>query len=98
MDSIVLENIKFSYPEQDDESSFTLNVDKFKVEQGEQWVLCGPSGSGKSTLLNILAGELIPQSGNAVVLKTALQTLSIPERQNFRIQNTATVKRIAGVD
>ena len=87
MDSINVENILFKYPQQRESTSFQLAVEHFLVKKGEQWVLSGPSGSGKSTLLNILAGELIPQEGNAVVLGTALQTLSIAERQNFRIQN-----------
>ena len=38
MDSIVLEKIRFQYPEQDDGASFTLNVENFTVAQGEQWV------------------------------------------------------------
>jgi energy-coupling factor transport system ATP-binding protein len=38
-----------------------------KIPQGEFWMLLGTNGSGKSTLLRILAGLLVPQSGQVDV-------------------------------
>jgi ATP-binding cassette subfamily F protein 3 len=35
----------------------------FQAERGQRVVLVGPNGAGKSTLLKILAGVLVPQSG-----------------------------------
>jgi ATP-binding cassette subfamily F protein 3 len=35
----------------------------FQAERGQRIVLVGPNGAGKSTLLKILAGALVPQSG-----------------------------------
>jgi ATP-binding cassette subfamily F protein 3 len=35
----------------------------FQAERGQRIVLVGPNGAGKSTLLKILAGVLMPQSG-----------------------------------
>ena len=35
----------------------------FQAERGQRIVLVGPNGAGKSTLLKILAGVLVPQSG-----------------------------------
>jgi ATP-binding cassette subfamily F protein 3 len=35
----------------------------FQAERGQRVVLVGPNGAGKSTLLKILAGVVIPQSG-----------------------------------
>jgi len=35
----------------------------FELGAGEVLAVCGPSGSGKSTLLNLLAGLLLPDSG-----------------------------------
>jgi NitT/TauT family transport system ATP-binding protein len=37
------------------------------VEQGELVALVGPSGCGKSTSLNVLAGQVIPKAGKALV-------------------------------
>ena len=56
--AIKLENVGFSYPE--------LKIYEglnFEAERGQRTVLVGPNGSGKSTLLKILAGVLVPQSG-----------------------------------
>jgi len=39
----------------------------FQVAQGEVLCVMGPNGAGKSTLLRILAGLLLPSSGEAVV-------------------------------
>ena len=36
---------------------------EFEAERGERVVLVGPNGSGKSTLLKLLAGVLVPGSG-----------------------------------
>jgi ATP-binding cassette subfamily F protein 3 len=36
---------------------------EFKAERGQRIVLVGPNGAGKSTLLKILAGVVVPQSG-----------------------------------
>lgn len=37
------------------------------VEAGEVLVLVGPNGAGKSTLLRVLAGDLVPTSGQALL-------------------------------
>jgi len=39
----------------------------FKAERGQRIVLVGPNGAGKSTLLKILAGVLLPQSGERIL-------------------------------
>jgi len=41
---------------------FTLSV-----THGEQIAILGPSGAGKSTLLNLIAGFLMPASGNMMI-------------------------------
>ena len=56
--AITLKDVEFSYPE--------LKIYEglnFEAERGQRTVLVGPNGAGKSTLLKILAGVLVPQSG-----------------------------------
>ena len=43
----------------------------FTCEEGERIGLIGPNGSGKSTLLKILAGEMLPDSGEVAFRKKA---------------------------
>ena len=38
------------------------------IEPGEFFALLGPNGAGKSTLINILAGLIVPDSGNVSVM------------------------------
>lgn len=56
----------------------------FRLERGEHCFLYGPSGSGKSTLLNLIAGVLLPQSGNILLLETNLGQLNATARDRFR--------------
>ncbi|MCX6895059.1 MAG: ABC-F family ATP-binding cassette domain-containing protein [Verrucomicrobia bacterium] len=55
---VTLENIHQAYGE-----NVVYRGMEFKAERGQRTVLVGPNGAGKSTLLKILAGNLIPQSG-----------------------------------
>jgi ATP-binding cassette subfamily F protein 3 len=52
-------NVNFSY---DTETPLVRNF-KITVEAGERICVVGPNGKGKSTLLRLLAGELLPDSG-----------------------------------
>jgi putative ABC transport system ATP-binding protein len=61
-----------------------LDVPSLTVTRGERVFLFGPSGSGKTTLLGLLAGVLKPDSGSVQVLGVNLETLSGPERDEFR--------------
>jgi ATP-binding cassette subfamily F protein 3 len=52
-------NVNFSY---DTEKPLVKNF-KITVEAGERICVVGPNGKGKSTLLRLLAGELLPETG-----------------------------------
>jgi putative spermidine/putrescine transport system ATP-binding protein len=52
------------------------------IEQGEFLTLLGPSGSGKTTLLMILAGFLLPESGQ--IIRGGVDITRLPaEKRNF---------------
>ena len=63
MSLIELKNVKFKYTDND------LYKDvNFKINEGEHIVLLGPNGSGKTTLVNIIAKNIIPDSGEVIYL------------------------------
>ena len=58
--SMVLEGVRFSYP---DSPVLQLNVPELDLKAGNRVALLGPIGSGKSTLLKVLAGLYRPAEG-----------------------------------
>ena len=62
---IVCENLKYSYPGQDD---FAVNGISFSVDRGEFISVIGHNGSGKSTLARLLNGLLEAEQGKVTVL------------------------------
>lgn len=62
---LALKNIDFFY-QSDSGTLQVLNGTNMRVGLGETVALIGRSGSGKSTLMNILAGLLIPHSGEVI--------------------------------
>jgi putative ABC transport system ATP-binding protein len=84
---IELSDIRFQYPKSD----FKLLIDKLHFSKGSKTAIIGPSGFGKTTALNLLAGILLPNSGEIKVGDTLITNLSEKERRNFRIQNIGFV-------
>ncbi|KZV58722.1 ATP-dependent transporter [Dorcoceras hygrometricum] len=52
--------VTFSYPNRDD---FKLSNVDVGIDMGTRVAIVGPNGAGKSTLLNLLAGDLVPTTG-----------------------------------
>jgi energy-coupling factor transport system ATP-binding protein len=52
-----------------------------EVPRGEFWMLLGTNGSGKSTLLRLLAGLLVPQSGELHILQPMGFVFQNPDHQ-----------------
>jgi ABC-type lipoprotein export system ATPase subunit len=68
-----------------------LGVSALDVSSRSQVCLVGSSGSGKSTLLNILAGVLVPSSGEVLLDGQQLFALSESERDRFRARHIGCV-------
>jgi len=74
-DSVVINNLSFSYKSSDAISSSSsshqhliLNGINARIPSRQIYALLGPSGCGKTTLLKIILGLLSPHDGNIVVL------------------------------
>lgn len=68
-----------------------LNGISFEVNSGEMLAIMGPSGSGKSTLLYHVSGMEKIETGEVILNKTAISTMTEDELADFRLQKTGFV-------
>jgi iron(III) transport system ATP-binding protein len=77
--------IEFRTVSKDYQGRRIIDTVSLKVEAGERVVLFGPSGCGKSTVLHLVAGLVIPDSGdiliNGELVATGGRNLSEPEQR-----------------
>lgn len=65
-------------------STVVVSLPSLQIANGAHTLLLGPSGCGKTTLLDILAGIAAPLEGKVNINGTALETLSVSDRDRFR--------------
>lgn len=88
MSGIQISNLAFSYASG---SGFHMFIPELEISASECVAIVGPSGSGKTTLLNLLAGTLVPQSGEIKVAGQQLNGMSEGARRRFRIDRVGQV-------
>ncbi|MBO6133819.1 MAG: ABC transporter ATP-binding protein [Lachnospiraceae bacterium] len=64
---IEISNISKTFPSSSDSELSILNNISLTIKDGEFVSIVGPSGCGKSTLLRIIAGLLLPDTGEVLV-------------------------------
>jgi putative ABC transport system ATP-binding protein len=69
----------------------TLDVQELSIKRGERVFISGASGSGKSTLLSLLAGVLMPQSGEVHLLGHPLHRLGSARRDHLRADHVGFI-------
>jgi len=80
-------------------SSFHLQIDHFKITEGNFTAVLGPNGSGKSTFIKIILDLLFADSGQITLLdsdhkncKTRTEVSYLPEK--FSFQDNFTVRQM----
>ncbi|MGB6650410.1 MAG: ATP-binding cassette domain-containing protein, partial [Bacteroidota bacterium] len=79
--------IRYSYPNSD----FHLAIDLLDIQKGSKTAFIGPSGFGKTTTFNLIAGILLPDSGEIRVDDTRIDQLSDTDRRIYRAQEIGFV-------
>jgi len=85
---VQLRAVQFAW---DRSASELLHIDELRVHKGERLFLRGPSGSGKSTLLALLAGVLVPDQGEVLLLGGDLAGRSGAERDRVRADHVGFI-------
>lgn len=88
---LMIKNLRKEVVCPNEEKLTILEVAELSVEQGEQLLLTGPSGSGKTTLLHIISGLIAPTSGQMLYDAVRLDTLSAPDRDQWRAKNVGYI-------
>lgn len=87
--AIKLSNVSYRYDKNGSQSD--LSVSDWQVPAGQKLFLRGESGSGKTTLLNLIAGVLVPDSGEIRLLGEPFSALSARKRDIFRAKHIGVV-------
>lgn len=85
--AIELRDVIFAYPG----GHPVIDISRWRIERGSRVFLKGPSGSGKSTLLHLIAGLLLPQSGDITVCGECVSSLKAHARDRFRAREIGIV-------
>lgn len=80
-----LKNISKSYQTGQENVTYGAKDVNLLIKEGDFMALVGPSGSGKTTLLNLIAGLLIPTSGEILHQNESITNLSLEERTRHRL-------------
>jgi putative ABC transport system ATP-binding protein len=86
--AIRLTEVGFRYP---GENAFRIDIESLEVPSGQCAAIVGPSGSGKTTLLSLVAGILLPQTGEIRVGDARVDRLADSARRAYRIHQVGQV-------
>lgn len=77
-----IEKLKYSYSNKDSDA-FSLEIDEWKVDEGEFVSLLGPNGCGKSTLLKLISRLIEPISGR--IKFSGLDIVEFPHKEYAKL-------------
>jgi putative ABC transport system ATP-binding protein len=83
-----LENVRFNWPRS---TRACLDIESLRIDTGEAVFLHGPSGCGKSTLLSLMAGVLLPQTGDVTVRGQSWSKMRQAARDRYRVDHVGYI-------
>lgn len=87
---LTLENVSKVYTDGSQKIE-ALKPINFSASKGELIAIIGPSGSGKSTFLTIVGGLLTPTTGEIIINRKNMQTMTKNERSKTRLEEIGFV-------
>ncbi|MCB9845192.1 MAG: ATP-binding cassette domain-containing protein [Phycisphaeraceae bacterium] len=87
-DLVSLSDVRFSYP---GPGAFSLRIDSLSIARAEHVACVGPSGSGKTTLIHLIAGILVPESGEVRLGRHRISHLGNGHRRALRAREIGMV-------
>ena len=85
---VLLENLRFRW---NVDEAVVLDIEEFRVADGERVFVEGPSGCGKTTLLNVLSGIAAAESGVVSINGHDLTRMTASERDAYRADNVGVI-------
>ena len=91
MTLVAVQNLQKSYPSSGVGTEMIVNVPSFYLSKQDQLALQGSSGSGKTTFLHLLAGVLLPDSGQITFLGQGIHLMNESQRDQLRLNQIGYV-------
>jgi len=91
MTLVAVENLQKSYPSSGGGTEMIVNVPSFNMGEKDQLAFQGSSGSGKTTFLHLLAGVLLPDSGQITFLGQGIHLMNESQRDQLRLNQIGYV-------
>jgi len=91
MTLVAVENLQKSYPSSGVGTEMIVNVPSFNMGEKDQLAFQGSSGSGKTTFLHLLAGVLLPDSGQITFLGQGIHLMNESQRDQLRLNQIGYV-------
>ena len=88
---VAVENLQKYYPSSRVGTEMIVNIPSFNMDEQDHLALQGSSGSGKTTFLHLLAGVILPDSGQITFSGQGLHLMNESQRDQLRLKQIGYV-------